>query len=417
MMRLALRNLARNRWRTGLTLAGVAVAVAMLVWSEASMDALLDTMVRSATAVQLGDVRVESAARARSGALQDAFPVSDALLDRIRAAPGVEAAAPRLVTFGLLGHGSRSQAALLLGVDPTAEARAGDVPRSVVAGRWLSAGAPLVDGAKEIALGENLAKLLSAQVGDELVVLMQAADGSTGDERLRVVGLVRTGTAELDRQAAWLRLPEAAWLAALDGQAHEVVVRIERGAGLDGVAGAVREAVSAAGGPALAVRTWEELAPDLRQLIDLTRLTMLVLYAIVYLIAALGVVNTQRMAALERRREFAVMMAVGVTPRRLAGLVIVEAVLLSAFGAALGAGMGWALSAYHAHAGLDLAAFGSQGFSYGGVTFASRVYFVVRPATVVLPALGVLAVGVLCGIWPAIASARVDLARAISGRT
>jgi ABC-type lipoprotein release transport system permease subunit len=418
MIRLAVRNLARNRWRSGLTLGGVAVAVAMLVWSESMTEAFLDTMVQSMT-TQLGDVRIESEAHAAESSLYDAFPVTDALLERVRKVPGVRAAAPRLETFGLIGHESHSQAALILGVDPEAEKTASDAERSIVSGTWLSrrGSAEGTPADNEVVLGESLAQLLSAKVGDELVVLLQAADGSMGDDRLRVVGLARTGTRELDRQAAWMRLSDVAFLAALDGKAHKIMVRLERGADLDTAAAALRGAVAGNPGPRLTVRTWEQLMPDLRQMIDLSRLTMLALYGIVFLIAALGILNAQRMTALERRRELAVMMAVGVTPQRMAGLVVLEAVVLTGLGAAVGALLGWGLATYHAHAGLDLAALGSQGFTYQGVAFSSRMYFVVRPAMVLDPALAVLVIGALCGLWPAFASARLELARTISGRT
>ena len=416
MIRLALRNLARNRWRSGLTVAGVAIAVAALAWSQTMMEAFLDTMIKSAAAVQLGDLRVESEAHARESSVYDTFPATDALLERVRRVPGVRAAAPRLSCFALVGREARSQAAMLIGVAPQAEAQASDVARSIVAGAWLSSSDERSPGAREIVLGVHLARLLSAQVGDELVGMIQAADGSIGDDRLRVVGLARTGTSELDRGAAWMRLPDVGWLAALEGQAHELMLRIERGAQLDEVAGALRAELVGADGPKLVVRTWEELVPDLRQLVDITRLTMVVLYAIVYFVAALGILNAQRMTALERKREFAVMMAVGVTPGRLASLVVLEAALLTGLGVVVGGLLGWGLSAWHAHAGLDLVALGSEGFSYGGAAIAPRLYCVVQPALIVSPALAVLAVGVLCGLWPALASARLELVRAISGR-
>ncbi len=418
MIRLALRNLARNRWRSGLTLSGVAVAVAMLIWSDGLMEAFFDTMIESVTAVQLGDVRIESEAHAKEGSVYDAFPVTPALLERVRRLPGIRAVAPRLLTYGLLGHGARSQGALVLGVDPGAEARAGDVAKSVVAGRWLAPteADQTKDRSKQVVLGQDLANLLAAKVGDELVVLLQAADGGMGDDRLRVVGIVRTGSGALDRQAAWMRLSGVAFLAALDGQAHELVVRLDRGADLDRAAAALRTAVAGSAGPKLLVRTWQELVPDLRQIIALTKLSMIVLYLIVYCIAALGILNAQRMTAIERKRELAVMMAVGVTPMRLARLVVLESVLLVGMGAILGMLLGVGVSAYHAHAGLNLAALGSHGFSYGGVEFHARIFFVVRPAMVLLPALAILIVGVLCGLWPALASARLGLASTISGR-
>ena len=423
VIRLALRNLTRNSWRSALTVSGVAIAVAALAWSQTMTEAFLDTMIRSAAAVQMGDLRVESEAHAKEGSMYDGFPATDGLLERVRRVPGVRAAAPRLSSYGLLGHEARSQAAMLIGVAPEAEAVASDVAQSVVAGAWLSTGdtGDTGDtggqGGREIVLGEPLARLLSAKVGDELVAMVQAADGSTGDDRLRVVGLARTGSSGLDRGAAWMRIADVGWLAALDGQAHELIVRAERGTRLDGVKEALQAAVGGADGPKLVVRTWEELLPDLRQLVEITRLTMLVLYGIVCFVAALGILNAQRMTALERKREFAVMMAVGVTPVRLASLVVLEAALLTGLGVVVGGLLGWGLSAWHAHAGLDLVALGSQGFSYGGADIASRIYCVVRPMLIIVPALAVLAGGVLCGLWPALVSARLELVRAISGRT
>lgn len=417
MIRLALRNLSRNRWRSALTVAGAAVAVAALVWSQMMTEAFLDALVRSVTAVQLGDVRVESQAHAQEPTLQDAFPATDALLDAARRVPGVRAVAPRLTTFGLLARDARSQAAIVLGVAPEAEAAASEVARSLVAGAWLSAAPRGTADAREVVLGADLAALLSATVGDEVVLMLQAADGATSDDRLRVVGLARTGTTDLDRRAAWMTLRDLGWLAALDGQAHELMIRIDRGAAPEDVAARTRAALAGAGGPPLAVRTWEELVPDLRMVIEIARVTMAVLYGIVCFVAALGILNAQRMTAVERRREFAVMMAVGTTPARLAAVVALETAALISMGAAAGALLGWGMSAWHARAGLDLAILGSQGFSYAGAAIPARLYCVVRPALVAGPALAVLALGAACGAWPALASARLDLVRALSGRT
>lgn len=214
-----------------------------------------------------------------------------------------------------------------------------------------------------------------------------------------------------------MRLSDVGWLAALDGQAHELMVRTERGAPLSEVAGALRSALAGAEGPRLVVRTWEELLPDLRQVVHLARVTMDVLYAIVYFVAALGILNAQRMTALERKRELALMMAMGVTPARLAGLVALETVLLTALGAAAGSLFGWGLSAWHARTGWEIAGLGSQGFSYAGAAVSSRLYCVVQPALIAGPALSLWAIGSLSGLWPAIASARLELVRAISGRT
>jgi ABC-type lipoprotein release transport system permease subunit len=179
------------------------------------------------------------------------------------------------------------------------------------------------------------------------VVLLQAADSSMGDDRLQVVGVAHTGTSALDRQAAWMRQSDLAWLAALEGQAHALMVRTERGADLEQTAVALRAALFGVSGPELVVRTWQELAPDLRQFVQLMDVTVGLMYGLLFFVAALGILNAQRMSALERRRELAVMMAMGATPARTAGLLIIETILLTALGAAAGALFGWAVVAWH----------------------------------------------------------------------
>lgn len=416
MIRLALRNLARNRWRSGLTLGGVAVAVATLAWIQGFMEAIVNTTVAGTTSVQMGELSIESTAHAHDGSMDDTLPVRDGLLELVRGVPGVRAVAPRLLVFGLLAREGRSQSALVIGVDAASEAAASRVPESVVEGAWLSR-ATAGSGARSVVLGEGLARLLAAKVGDELVALLHTADGSMGDDRLQVVGVARTGTSAIDRQAAWMGQDDLARLAALEGQAHTLMVRTERGVALAQVAVGLRSALAGRAGPALTVRTWQELAPDLHQLVGLLDATVALMYGLVFFVAALGILNAQRMNALERRRELAGMMALGATPARVAGLLMVETLLLTGLGAAAGLLLGWAAVAWHAHAGLDLAALGSESHTNMGVSFSSRMFFVLRPAMIARPALAVLLVGALSGLWPAVRSARLDLVRTISGRT
>jgi ABC-type lipoprotein release transport system permease subunit len=304
-----------------------------------------------------------------------------------------------LYTFGLVSREARSQSVLFIGVDASAEAAASNVPLAVVDGSWLPEGSYMGTLGRPVVLGEGLARLLAARVGDELVALLQTTDGSMGDDRLRVVGVARTGTSTLDRQAAWMRRNDLAWLTAQKGQAHTLMVRIERGANLEETAVAMRTALVDAPGPELIVRTWQELAPDLYQLVQILNATVGLFYGLVFFVAALGILNVQQMNALERRRELAVMMAMGTAPARITGLLMLEMILLTALGAAVGVFLGGAMVAWHAHAGLNLAAIGSESHTNMGVSFPSRLYFVLRPTMIAQPALLLLVVSALSGMW------------------
>lgn len=423
-VRVGLRNLARNRWRTGLTLGGIALSVAFMVWILGFMEGWMTAMVRGATAVTTSQVQVHTAAYAGSPRAYRAFPVDDALLATVRGVEDVVAVSPRVRLFGLVGNERTSQVATLLGVDPALEAAATPVAEGVTRGRWLS-DRPAPDGApREVVLGAALARQLGVGVGGELVTFFEAADGSLGNDVLEVVGLLDTGNSEVDRGAAYLHLEDARFLGALEGRAHELAVRTADLTGARETAAAVAgalEALPPGGDPpedVLLVRPWQELMPSVDRMLTVSRQSYWFSYLLIYLVAAVGIFNTQRMSALERRREFGVLMAVGMRPRRLFGMVVTESLVLGILGGLLGTALGLAVTWWHAVAGLDLGLFTDQGgFTYMGVAFTGRLHAVLT-ATAALQPVGVMVlVAFLAGLWPALRTARLEAAPTIAGRT
>ena len=422
-LRLGLRNLFRNRWRSALTLAAISVSVGLMVWLLPMYEGWMVLMIRGTTAVELGQVQVHAPGYVDQPRIHEAFELDAALFDRVRSVPGVESVAPRVHAFGLVGNEERSQVARVLGVDPRLEAETTPVADGIIAGRWLAPEPPVWPEPREAVLGEGAARQLRVGPGDEVVVFGEAADGSLGNDLLRVVGIVRTGNTEIDRMSVYMHLDDAQFLTALEGQVHELAIRA---ADLDD-APALAEAIAAAiGGTTtieetpwlLVVRPWQELAPEIHQMTLLFRTSYSILYLIVYLVAAAGILNTARMSALERRREFGVMLAVGMRPRRMFRTLAVESLVLGLAGAAIGALIGGILAAYHAAVGLDLTAFTDEAsFTFMGVAFSDRLYFVLRDWHVIEPILVMLVVTVLSGAWPAFRAARIDPAPTIAGRT
>src|SRR5690606_2165138 len=108
-LKLGLRNLRRNRWRSGLTLAAVAVAVALLIWMLAMLEGWIEETVRGSTAIETGQVQVHTAAYVESPRVYESFPLDADLLARVRAVAGVDAVSARVRAYGLVGNEQRSQ--------------------------------------------------------------------------------------------------------------------------------------------------------------------------------------------------------------------------------------------------------------------------------------------------------------------
>ncbi len=431
--RLAWRNLARNRWRSALTAGGVAVAVGLMVWTMAYMDGFFSQMVRGATALETGQAIIERDDYVDDPSIYEAFDLDGSLLDKVDKVDGVSASAPRVNLYGLIGNEKRSQVAKVMGVDARREARATPITDGIINGHWLSDKPKPPPAPQEAVLGEGLARQLNAKVGTELVVFLQASDGSLGNDLLKVVGIVKTGNSAVDRQAAYVHLDEAQFLGALDGKVHEIIVRTDDPATADAVVDRLAPLVQqahAAAKPAskgdtankdddfqLIVRSWKKARPQIAQMLQLSDSSNLVMFLILYLLASLGLLNTQRMSALERKREFAVMMAIGVTPRRLFSVIVAETVLLSLAGALAGVALGGAVSWYHTVYGLDMSTFSSNAnFTWMGVSFSQRLYFSLSVKSLVEPLVIMLGVAVLCGLWPAAKAIGIDIAPSIAGR-
>lgn len=427
--KIGLRNLARNRWRSGLTLGGIALSVAFMVWILGFMEGWLGAMIQGATAVETGQVQVQTVGFADNPRVYRSFPEDQGLLDRVMGVEGVVSVSPRVKLNGLVGHEEKSQVARILGVDPVLEARTTPVVEALVDGRWLSPRPADYPAPREVVLGAVLARQLRVGPGDELVVFLEAADGSLGNDLLEVVGIVETGNTGVDGMTVYMHLEDARFLAALEGQVHELAITTTDLLGARVTAGRIAAALGAStrgvtdgeeGGEdpdALLVRPWQEVLPSIYQMLTISRQSNWMTYLLIYLVAAIGLLNTQRMSALERKRELGVLMAVGMRPRRMFRMILTESLVLGVLGGLLGTALGTAVTWYHATAGLDLALFTDHGeFTFMGVAFSGRMYSILTPVAAIQPIVVMVLVAFLAGLWPAVKSARLDPAPTIAGR-
>ncbi|NCA83009.1 MAG: hypothetical protein EOM72_09735, partial [Opitutae bacterium] len=181
-LRLAWRNLWRNRKRTFITGAALSLNTAVCIVTYGLMVGVLGRLERNATRLTSGEVQIHAPGYRQDRSLHKTLAHPEALLESVRA-EGF-AAVPRAHGCGLISRGGKSAGALFWGVDPAAEQAVFDLPGNLAAGAYLG-GEP----AGEIVLGRKLASALQVAVGDDVIAVVQAADGSLGNDRFRVAGL------------------------------------------------------------------------------------------------------------------------------------------------------------------------------------------------------------------------------------
>ncbi len=412
--RVAWRNLWRNPRRTVITASALAFGFLAAVLIVGVSDGIVQEMVENGTGIISGQIQVHAPGYRPERSLYstiggDAGVDVAALLESMDASPGVTGAAPRVYGGGLVSSGDETVAGVLLGIDPVREPTVSRVLSAVVRGR---APAP---GARELLIGSEMARKLGVEPGAEVVLVAPAADGSLGNDLFVVSGVFRTGIAGLDGYQALLPIGALQDLLVLDrARVHEIAVSVADA----WRARAAAEEVSARLEPwsdLVVVEPWTDFQSELADYTALAQAGNGIIVGIVFIMAIFGVGNTMLMSTYERRREFAVVRALGTSGGSVARTVVFEALMLGAMALALGALVTIpVMTRLHAHP-VDLSGLVSD-FTMAGslVRPVIRVeYSVDGPA---LSAVALLLTALLAALFPAYRAVRVPPADALSNR-
>lgn len=370
--RMAALSLVRS-WRSTLVLLGMLMAsIASLVFLSAMAVGVNDAMVRNSTTLYSGQV-------SGFGLPASASP-SDLELD------GVEAVLRRAPLAGVLMKGEKAEPVRLVSVEPEREKAHAAFWKKAVSGRFVEG------GNKEVFISESLAEGLGSTVGDRLVFTRPGGGERVG---LTVSGVYRTGVPELDRGTAFV--PRG--VVAGEGAAWNAAVFLE-----DGVSpGEVVERYGEMNLSGASFETWDELMPDLRQLIDLNYVSMTVVMALVFGVVSLGIAGAFSIYIFKNLREYGVMKAMGVTSGEMALLITVKIMLMNLAASVAGVALGAASVAAASAVGIDLTRFTShnQYFSVSGVVYPRLTFY-----SLCLPPAAAFCFGLVSSAWPTFIIAR-----------
>ena len=335
-LRIGWRNLGRNRKRTVLTALGLAVGFFAVVFIVGWSQGIMAEMVESATSLVNGQVEIHDAEYRPDRSLYDTIGGRDgtdvdALLRAIDADPSVVAAAPRVYAGGLVSSGQATSAGMFMGIDPVRELTLSRFLDPLIEGRM-----PL-PGLNELLIGVEMARQLSARLDDDLVVVTSGADGSMANDLFTLVGVFRTGLVELDATFAVMPLGDLQTLVVLPpDRIHEIALATTDPWIAETTAARLGDTLPPVD-RAIEVVPWTTLNPAMVDYVALGDAMYSLIIIFVFAIAIFGVANTMLMATYERRREFAVMLALGATPRSVRAIVLHEAVALGVLSLAVGA--------------------------------------------------------------------------------
>ncbi|MEW6775507.1 MAG: FtsX-like permease family protein [Bdellovibrionota bacterium] len=400
VLRVAWRNLWRNGRRTVITLAAVAFSTAVLTITVGLMHGMIRNALRNATNLYVGEAEIHAAKYMEEHSFYESISDAEGILARVRG-QGIDGTA-RSYGYGLVASGTKSAGALFWGLNPEDERRVFDLSRYMAKGEFLDGGAK-----SGIVLGQKLARSLQADLGSEIVVVVEAADGSLGNELFTVTGILKTVGEGTDRSAALLHREDFDRLFVGGGRVHELAFNT-RGAVPENDLAAALEKIA----PGEEVRGWRKLLPVLSDMMNMFDAILWIFGGVFFLSAGLGVLNTMLMATHERVREFGCVKALGASPWRIIRDVAVEALVLGVISSALGGVLGlWGCRWIERH-GIDTSAL-AKGTQMAGIAFDPVWRAVTDPAIAFRTALVMSAVCLVASLYPAVLAARLQPVQAM----
>ena len=487
IIKLAWRNLGRNRRRTIITGSALAVGMSLCVASFGLIDGMNADILNALTRLDLGHVQVHHPDYLRKRTLRLSMPGQLPALEAAREHPDCGGLTRRVYGFGLASAGSKSAGVQLVGVDPATEPSVTQLHKSLSQGRYLdraptpwptgrtqTAGEKQQDdkvtasaeeaamaeiaalGAQEqgtkhepaavagsgagqkqwtrklaaalnpppartpgIFIGVDLARILKLKLGDKLYVMTQTVDGMAAEVYLQVNGIIHTGTATYDRGRVYMhiadlqrflnlgrRVHEVALLAVAPGRAGALAADLGRRLEGAAVAGPVDATGARAKPVVLAARSWDQLRPDIKSIIQLNSVSTGIMVFIIFIVAALGVINTMLMAVFERTRELGMLKAIGLSGVKVLLLILTETLMLVGLASVAGLGIGLGLDLYMIVYGLDLT-FLTEGISFAGVGMKPVIHGAITAEGILVP---LFSLGVICllgAFYPAARAARM----------
>lgn len=341
---LAWRNVWRNKRRTALTILAVAFGIWLIVVMRGLQFGSYAEMVDTSVKRGPGHLQVQRKGYWDEKTLRHSFPLADADTAAIRAIPCVAHLSPKLAVDALVGVGDENTTgAQIVGVVPSLEqAMTVFGTGAVVEGRFLTD-----QDTTGVVIGRTMATNLRAKLGDELAVFTQARDGSMAATLLTITAIFHTGEQGMDGFVAICHIALVQETLVSQGRATAIAVTVDDVRNLNAVKRTLDEMLRTGSETSRwDVLGYDRLMPALSQSIAFDDASGVVFLILLLVVIAFGILNTILMSVMERYHEFGVMMGIGMKPRLIAGLVVIESLFVSGIGLVLGNVAGYATNAW-----------------------------------------------------------------------
>ena len=357
--KLAWRNLWRNRRRTFITLASVLMAVVLAIAIRSFQKGVYGNMISNAVRFSTGYIQVHARGYWDDQSINNSFKPGTSIEDVLKKENNISLAVPRLESFALASSGPHTKGVEVMGIDPAKEDVMNNVKEKITDGKYFNNR----DEKQGILIGDGIAKYLQLKLGDTLVLLGQGYHGSTAAGQYPIQGIFHFPLEQLNNSLVYLSLPDAQSLFGAPERLTSVSIMLKQPDDINKTAGFLQHSLDST----FEVMQWPQMNKSLVQEIQGDNAGGIIMLGILYLVVAFGVFGTILMMTIERKKEFAVMIAIGMHRVHLTVIIILETIFIGLLGIVSGSVLILPVLAYLHRYPISLTGSAAQSYQQFGI--------------------------------------------------
>lgn len=355
LIKLAWKNVWRNRLRSTVVITAIALGLWAGTFISGFSWGMYDQRIREAINNEVSHVQFHHPAFGEE--LRPELNITNGadLLTDLKKDSEIKAVSGRTITMAMAASARANGGVKVVGIVAGDEQKVTDIASKIKEGKYLSD-----DGRNPVVIGAKLAEKLHLRIRSKLVLTFQNQQGDLVSAAFRVSGIYESANAKYDELHLFVRQNDLQGLLGNESSIHEIAVVLNDHRKVRDWSQQKQQQH-----PLLLVQWWGEIMPELQMAIETFDQIMGIIIFIILLGLAFGIINTMQMAVLERIKELGMLMAVGMSRKRIFGMIMLETAMLMLVGAPLGLALGWLTIALSGTYGIDLSLYAEGLASYG----------------------------------------------------
>lgn len=400
-LKIAWRSLWRNRRRTLITVASIFFGVLLSAYMTSMQEGSYEKMVEIVVKFYSGYIQIHNEEYWDNKSINNTFEYTRELDQFVNQFPETKMVFPRLESYALASSENLTKGAAIMGIDPEKEDLWTGLSSLVTEGSFLS------NGDNGVLIGEGLAKYLQLSVNDTLILISQGYHGISAADMFPIKGLIKHASPELNKLIIYMDIKKSQEFFSAPDMITSLVINVDNN---DDVKPLLQNLKNSLQSPYSAM-SWQEMYPEIVQQIESDRAGGVVMKAILYIVIGFGILATIMMMMAERKKEFGVMVAVGMQKKRLSLILLYETIFIGILGVIAGIIISYPIILIQVNNPIPMTGQAAQMMeSYG---FEPYMFFTNQPVVYSHQAITIFIITLIIAIIPVVAAHRLKVINAL----